>query len=266
MSTPAEALQEDELNLSDLIHTSSPSPAPRSHFVSTPQTSMPASGPSPIPVLTLVCKRTNQPLTPPVQTQVSPRALQMASWSLAALSSPREHSSNTFQPVAFELPSQTPQVHKDNDCSPHALPAPSPISSSYPSVPPAHSPAFSLSEIQQSHATITHLTQQLTLLKHQRDLLTHQRDIFIAQREEERVKFDAQRAAWERLAEALIAQNARESAAGIGRKAVETAEKYALRVEDDNRSLRQKLLDANTRLTTLEKELDRLRPLLMVCE
>ncbi|KAI0815038.1 hypothetical protein BC629DRAFT_835584 [Irpex lacteus] len=42
------------------------------------------------------------------------------------------------------------------------------------------------------------------------------------------------------------------------------AEKYALRVEDENRSLRQKLLDATARLSTLEKELDRLRPLVLM--
>ena len=221
-------MREDELNLSDFIHTYSFSPAPRSQSVPTQQAPLPANPPSSVPVLTLVCKRTNQPLEPPSQTQASPRTSQAPSEGATPLAQPREPSSNTLRPVISEPPSQALQLPKDNEPGPQPPHIPSPIPSPYIPFASFQPPIFSLTEIQHAHATITHLTQQLTLLKHQRDLLTHQRDIFIAQREEERAKFDAERASWDRLAEALIAQNARESAAGMGRKAVEVSVQDAI--------------------------------------
>ncbi|KAI0815039.1 hypothetical protein BC629DRAFT_835269 [Irpex lacteus] len=213
MTAPTEESKEQELNLSDIIHTLSPSPAPRSQFQSTPQTPI-QNTPSSVPVLTLVCKRTNQPITPPIRMH-------------GLSNSPETSATNATSELAPEVtpPSPPPQLHQDLDGIPQLSyrSGISPLSSSISPIPPPLPPAFPLSDLQQAHATITHLAQQLTLLRHQRDLLTHQRDIFIAQKEEEREKHEAEKVAWERLAEALIAQNAKETTAGVGRKAVEVS-------------------------------------------
>lgn len=66
------------------------------------------------------------------------------------------------------------------------------------------------------HATLIHLTQQLTLLSHQRDMLTRQRDVLIEQRIEDRLRWDSEKSGWDRTAEALIANAA--SVVGGGRK------------------------------------------------
>lgn len=141
--------------------------------------------------------------------------------------SPETSAKNATSELAPEVtpPSPPPQLHQDLDGIPRLSyhSGISPLSSSVSPLPSVLPPVFPLSDLQQAHATITHLAQQLTLLRHQRDLLTHQRDIFIAQKEEEREKHEAEKAAWERLAEALIAQNAKESNAGVGRKAVEVS-------------------------------------------
>ncbi|KAI0691063.1 hypothetical protein BC835DRAFT_135618 [Cytidiella melzeri] len=218
MSAPEDEPKEHELNLSDIIYTLSPSPAPT---VSQP---LVANIPQPVPVLALVCRKTNQPLTPPpesvpAQSTASSQTQQLG--NIHTSSSPRgfQPESPVFEVVVHTAPStHTPGGGSPANNTQHVPPAilNSYLSSNTPSA------ASSASDTKQAHSTITHLTQQLTLLRHQRDLLSHQRDILIAQREEERARVDAQRVAWDRMAEALIAQNARESGTGWGgRKATE---------------------------------------------
>ncbi|KIJ13337.1 hypothetical protein PAXINDRAFT_181363 [Paxillus involutus ATCC 200175] len=91
--------------------------------------------------------------------------------------------------------------------------------------------------------------------------LTQQRDLLIHQAEEQRLRWNSEKDGWARMAEALIAQQAK-SRSNADRD--EDAERLRAAIEADNRGLRQRLNETQTRLQMLEAELTRLRPLLLM--
>ncbi|GLB34305.1 hypothetical protein LshimejAT787_0111890 [Lyophyllum shimeji] len=91
--------------------------------------------------------------------------------------------------------------------------------------------------------------------------LTSQRDFLIRQAEEERERWLSEKDGWTRMAEALIAQ--RNKTTTNGSKDVDL-ERYCAAYESDNRALREKLNDTQTRLQCLEAELSKLRPILLM--
>ncbi|KIK96093.1 hypothetical protein PAXRUDRAFT_826325 [Paxillus rubicundulus Ve08.2h10] len=91
--------------------------------------------------------------------------------------------------------------------------------------------------------------------------LTQQRDLLIHQAEEQRLRWNSEKDGWARMAEALIAQQAR-SRSNADRD--ENAERLHAAIEADNMALRQRLNETQNRLQMLESELTRLRPLLLM--
>lgn len=91
--------------------------------------------------------------------------------------------------------------------------------------------------------------------------LTSQRNFVIRQAEEERGRWQSERDGWDRTAEALIAQR---NKPGSSAAKDEEFERRCAAYESDNRALRDKLYDANNRLMTLESELNKLKPILLM--
>ncbi|RDX53733.1 hypothetical protein K466DRAFT_473801, partial [Polyporus arcularius HHB13444] len=89
--------------------------------------------------------------------------------------------------------------------------------------------------------------------------LTFQRNMLLSERSEDRARWDAERECWSRSADALLfkARVAQEPVV----KEQET-QRYIGRLEDDLKASRRRLSDTQTRLSALENELARIRPLL----
>lgn len=91
--------------------------------------------------------------------------------------------------------------------------------------------------------------------------LIDQRDMLVRQAEEQRLRWNSEKDSWARMAEALIAQQAKPRSSS--EKDEELERQHAI-TEADNRSLRQRLHETQSRLSILEGELSRLRPLLLM--
>lgn len=91
--------------------------------------------------------------------------------------------------------------------------------------------------------------------------LIDQRDMLVRQAEEQRLRWNSEKDGWARMAEALIAQQAKHR--NSSDKDEELERQHAI-TEADNRSLRQRLHETQSRLSILEGELSRLRPLLLM--
>ncbi|KAG2068976.1 hypothetical protein BDR04DRAFT_1102429 [Suillus decipiens] len=91
--------------------------------------------------------------------------------------------------------------------------------------------------------------------------LIDQRDMLVRQAEEQRLRWNSEKDSWARMAEALIAQQAKHRSSS--EKDEELERQHAI-TEADNRSLRQRLHETQSRLSILEGELSRLRPLLLM--
>ncbi|KAH7923622.1 hypothetical protein BV22DRAFT_1036102 [Leucogyrophana mollusca] len=91
--------------------------------------------------------------------------------------------------------------------------------------------------------------------------LAEQRDFLMRQAEEQRLRWDAEKDGWARMAEALIAQQTRNR--GSADREEELDRQNSI-FEADNKNLRSKLSETQSRLTSLEAELTRLRPLLLM--
>ncbi|KAH7909627.1 hypothetical protein BJ138DRAFT_206357 [Hygrophoropsis aurantiaca] len=91
--------------------------------------------------------------------------------------------------------------------------------------------------------------------------LAEQRDFLMRQAEEQHLRWDAEREGWARMAEALIAQQTRNR--GSADREEELDRQNSI-IEADNKTLRSKLNETQSRLTLLETELTRLRPLLLM--
>ncbi|KAF7984733.1 hypothetical protein HWV62_11670 [Athelia sp. TMB] len=110
-------------------------------------------------------------------------------------------------------------------------------------------------------------------LLHQAELianLTEQRDFLIREANAQKERWKAERAGWEREAEALITQRAHGSAGQwnpwsgyVKDAAAQQREREYLGLVSDNNSLRTKLNDAQYRLGTMESQLNSLRPVLL---
>ncbi|KDR84420.1 hypothetical protein GALMADRAFT_712251 [Galerina marginata CBS 339.88] len=87
--------------------------------------------------------------------------------------------------------------------------------------------------------------------------LTTQRDFIALQAEEERARWRSERESWERSAEALLSQRNRQGKS-------EDSDRLRATFESENRVLREKLQDAHRRLSSLESELMRLKPMLLM--
>ncbi|OAX37451.1 hypothetical protein K503DRAFT_771483 [Rhizopogon vinicolor AM-OR11-026] len=91
--------------------------------------------------------------------------------------------------------------------------------------------------------------------------LIEQRDMLVQQAEEQRLRWNSEKDSWARMAEALITQQAKHKNAD---DRDEDLERQHTLTEADNRCLRQRLHEAQSRLSILESELSRLRPLLLM--
>ncbi|KAI0775861.1 hypothetical protein BD413DRAFT_469528, partial [Trametes elegans] len=89
--------------------------------------------------------------------------------------------------------------------------------------------------------------------------LTNQRNMLLHQSADERQRWQAERDSWDRIADVLTAK-----ARAVHEPAVRDQEtqRYIARLEDDVKASRRRLADTQTRLSTLESEMSRLRPLL----
>ncbi|KAI6042290.1 hypothetical protein EDC04DRAFT_2662052 [Pisolithus marmoratus] len=92
--------------------------------------------------------------------------------------------------------------------------------------------------------------------------LTLHRDLLLHQAEEQRLRWTAERNGWARMAEALVAQQSKHRATNPERE--DDIERLNASLESDNKNLRQKLTETQSRLQLLEAELTRLRPLLFM--
>ncbi|KAF8885825.1 hypothetical protein BD779DRAFT_659966 [Infundibulicybe gibba] len=92
--------------------------------------------------------------------------------------------------------------------------------------------------------------------------LLAQRDFLIRGAEEERARWEAEREGWHRTAEALIAARGGSRTGSSATR--EELEKKRTWLESDNKALRFKLQDTQERLTTLESELSKLKPILLM--
>ncbi|KAF8549950.1 hypothetical protein OG21DRAFT_1514652 [Imleria badia] len=90
--------------------------------------------------------------------------------------------------------------------------------------------------------------------------LIQQRDLLLHQVEEQRLRWNSEKDGWARMAEALLAQQAK------NRSNPERDEDFERlhAAETDNKGLRQRLNETQSRLQMLESELTRLRPLLLM--
>ncbi|KAG1737360.1 hypothetical protein EDD22DRAFT_923770 [Suillus occidentalis] len=91
--------------------------------------------------------------------------------------------------------------------------------------------------------------------------LIDQRDMLVRQAEEQRLRWNSEKDGWARMAEALIAQQAKHR--NSSDRDEELERQHAI-TEADNRSLRLRLHETQSRLSILEGELSRLRPLLLM--
>ncbi|KAF9226937.1 hypothetical protein BS17DRAFT_776368 [Gyrodon lividus] len=91
--------------------------------------------------------------------------------------------------------------------------------------------------------------------------LIQQRDLLIRQTGEQHLRWNSEKDGWARMAEALIAQKAKNR---LTADSDEDAERLHAAMEADNRGLRQRLNETQSRLQMLESELTRLRPLLLM--
>lgn len=91
--------------------------------------------------------------------------------------------------------------------------------------------------------------------------LIDQRDMLVRQAEEQKLRWNSEKDGWARMAEALIVQQAKHRSSSD--KDEELERQHAI-TEADNRSLRQRLHETQSRLSILEGELSRLRPLLLM--
>ncbi|KAG6369636.1 hypothetical protein JVT61DRAFT_14205 [Boletus reticuloceps] len=90
--------------------------------------------------------------------------------------------------------------------------------------------------------------------------LIQQRDLLLHQFEEQRLRWNSEKDGWARMAEALLAQQAK------NRFSLERDEDFERlhAAEADNKGLRQRLNETQSRLQLLESELTTLRPLLLM--
>lgn len=95
-----------------------------------------------------------------------------------------------------------------------------------------------------------------------RDLLV-QRDYLINQILQERDRWQAERDGWDRTSEALVARHAKKDRDSDSGKEEELTHLCAV-YESDNKALKGKLHDTQARLTDLETELSKLKPLLVM--
>ncbi|KAI1795096.1 hypothetical protein LXA43DRAFT_64341 [Ganoderma leucocontextum] len=89
--------------------------------------------------------------------------------------------------------------------------------------------------------------------------LTFQRNMLLVERAEDHARFEAERESWTRNANALLAK------ACVAQEPIvreQETQRYIYRLEDDNKAYRRRLSDTQTRMSTLENELARIRPLL----
>ncbi|CAL1699948.1 unnamed protein product [Somion occarium] len=91
--------------------------------------------------------------------------------------------------------------------------------------------------------------------------LTQQRNFLLEEKAEEQQRWEAEREGWERMAEALIGKR---KAAADASSLDDDTQRHISRLADDNKALRQKLSETQQRLTSLESDLNRLRPLLLL--
>ncbi|KAI0940355.1 hypothetical protein AcV5_001486 [Taiwanofungus camphoratus] len=112
-----------------------------------------------------------------------------------------------------------------------------------------------------SHLALQPLPSQLALQAETIAQLAVQRNFLLQERENQHARWDAERESWDRTAEALIGK--RRAASDAAERDYAT-ERQISHLRDDNLALRHKLADAHTRMSTLESELARLRPLLLM--
>lgn len=107
------------------------------------------------------------------------------------------------------------------------------------------------------HPDPEQVTRQAELIS----CLIDQRDMLVRQAEEQRLRWNSEKDGWARMAEALIAQQVKHR--NSSDKDEELERQHAI-TEADNRSLRLRLHETQLRLSILEGELSRLRPLLLM--
>ncbi|KAK7696089.1 hypothetical protein QCA50_000732 [Cerrena zonata] len=112
-----------------------------------------------------------------------------------------------------------------------------------------------------SHASILPDPAQLTVQAETIAGLTQQRNFLLAERTEEQKRWEAERESFDRITEALISK--RKAAAGT-RVVDDDTQRHIARLEDDNKALKYKLNETQQRMSTLESDLNRLRPLLVM--
>ncbi|KAI5999806.1 hypothetical protein F5J12DRAFT_846789 [Pisolithus orientalis] len=105
-------------------------------------------------------------------------------------------------------------------------------------------------------------TDQLTRQADTIVSLTFHRDLLLHQAEEQRLRWAAERDGWTRMAEALIARQSKHRTTNPDRE--DDIEHLNTSLESENKTLRQKLTETQSRLQLLEAELTRLRPLLLM--
>ncbi|KAI9064916.1 hypothetical protein FKP32DRAFT_1543180, partial [Trametes sanguinea] len=105
------------------------------------------------------------------------------------------------------------------------------------------------------HPSPAQLATQAEIIAH----LAFQRDMLLQGRLGERDRWQSERESWDRMAEAL-ASKARLAQEPITKD--QEVQRYIARLEDDLKTSRRRLSDTQARLSTLETELSRLRPLL----
>ncbi|KAI0355314.1 hypothetical protein OH77DRAFT_1589795 [Trametes cingulata] len=89
--------------------------------------------------------------------------------------------------------------------------------------------------------------------------LTFQRNLLLRERTEERLRWQSEREAWDRTADILVKK------VNIAHEPIvrdQESQRYVARLEDDLKATRRRLADTQARLSTLERELSRIRPLL----
>ncbi|EJF62247.1 hypothetical protein DICSQDRAFT_19666, partial [Dichomitus squalens LYAD-421 SS1] len=89
--------------------------------------------------------------------------------------------------------------------------------------------------------------------------LTFQRNMLLVERAEDHARFKAERDCWSRSADVLLAK-ARVAQEPIVKE--QEMQRYISRLEDDIKAYRCRLSDTQTRMSSLEGELSRIRPLL----
>ncbi|KAG6333008.1 hypothetical protein ID866_6085 [Astraeus odoratus] len=104
-------------------------------------------------------------------------------------------------------------------------------------------------------------TEQLVRQAEMISALTVHRDMLLQQAEEQRLRWESEKDGWARIAEALIAQQTKNRPSA---ERDDDIERLNTNLETDNKNLRQRLHETQSRLQLLETELTRLRPLLVM--